>query len=266
MKLTIGQYMHGHSILHRLDPRLKIIFMFIFMILIFLLAKPIPLLGFGVFLMIIAILSKAPLKVLWKNIRAIWFIAIFAFLVNVFSLQSGIVLWQFQQIRITTGGLWFGGQLVLRLIYLVLTSTLLLTLTTTPIKIADGLERLFKPLECIKFPAHELAMMMSIALRFIPTLAEETEKIMKAQTARGADYDTGGLIKRAKGMVTMLIPLFVSAFKRADDLALAMEARCYHGGDGRTKLNPLRYAILDAIVALCFVLVIGFLCFSQWMI
>ena len=157
-------------------------------------------------------------------------------------------MWRLGSLTLSTGGLWNGFKLALRLFYLVVTSSLFLTLTTTPIKIADGLEKLLKPLERLRFPAHELAMMMSIALRFVPTLVEETDKIMKAQSSRGANYDTGNIFQKAKGMVSMLVPLFVSSFKRADDLAIAMEARCYQGGTGRTKLHPL---ILKPVI-LCF--------------
>ncbi|HHX37230.1 MAG TPA: energy-coupling factor transporter transmembrane protein EcfT [Clostridiaceae bacterium] len=257
MQLTLGHYYHGKSPLHRLDPRVKIIVVILLMVVIFLLNHPLVIGAYGIFLILMIALAKVPFKAVLKSVRAVLFIAIFAFVVNVLTVDTGRLLWSWGPFRLATGGLWNGFKLALRLFYLVVTSSLLLTLTTTPIKIADGLERLLKPLEKLRFPSHELAMMMSIALRFVPTLVEETDKIMKAQSSRGANYDTGNIFQKAKGMVSMLVPLFVSSFKRADDLAIAMEARCYRGGEGRTKLHPLVLRRSDILLFLAALLLIG---------
>lgn len=266
MKLTLGNYYYGDSILHRLDPRIKLVAMMVFMVVIFLLNNPVVLAAYAVFLLITTALSGVPVGTVFKSIRSVIFIAVFAFVVNVLTVHEGSTLVQWGKLVLTTGGLWNGFKLALRLVYLIVTSSLLMTLTTTPIKIADGMERLFKPLEKIRFPAHEMAMMMSIALRFVPTLADETDKIMKAQSSRGADYDTGNIWQRAKGMVSMLVPLFVSSFKRADDLALAMEARCYKGGEGRTKLHPLVFARRDAIATVIGVLFAAGLLVAEYLL
>lgn len=252
MKISMGNYYHTDSWLHAADPRVKLIAMLLMMILIFWLNQPLTLILYAVFLMALTFTSSIPLKVVFKNLRAVRFILLFAFVINLLSFGAGQELLRLGPLTITTGSLWNAVKFALRLLYLLLTSALLMTLTNTPLQMADATESLLKPLEKIKVPAHEIAMMMSIALRFIPTLADEADKIMKAQSSRGADYDTGRLLAKVRGMVTMLVPLFVSAFKRADDLALAMEARCYHGGAGRTKLRPLRFKRSDLYVALLF--------------
>lgn len=234
----------------RSGSRVKLIAMLLLMILIFWLNQPLTLILYALFLMALTFTSSIPPKVVFKSLRAVRFVLLFAFVINLFSSGAGQVLLRLGPLAITTGSLWNAVKFALRLLYLLLTSALLMTLTNTPLQMADATEALLKPLEKIRVPAHEIAMMMSIALRFIPTLADEADKIMKAQSSRGADYDTGKLPAKIRGMVTMLVPLFVSAFKRADDLALAMEARCYHGGTGRTKLRPLRFKRTDLYVAL----------------
>lgn len=242
--ISIGQYFPGDSFVHRLDPRTKILFSLLFIVCIFL-SK-----GFLCFLMIAMFafmcmkVSKISMKFIIKGLKPIMFIVLFTFMLNLFLSSGDDVIVKFGVISITFSGIRNAVFMAIRLILLV-TCTQLLTLTTSPIQLTDGIERLLSPLKRIGFPAHELAMMMSIALRFIPTLIEETEKITKAQKARGADFETGGVIKRVKSMIPLLVPLFVGAFRRADELAMAMEARCYRGGSGRTKMRPLQYTNKD---------------------
>ncbi|NLL00115.1 MAG: energy-coupling factor transporter transmembrane protein EcfT [Clostridiales bacterium] len=243
--ITIGQYYPADSILHRLDPRLKLNGTLLFIISIFLFDTFYGYLAVTMFLASIIVMSKVPIKFILKGLKAVIVILLFTTTFNLF-LTQGDILFQVGFLKVTKQGLHSALFMGLRLTYLILGSSLM-TFTTTPNQLTDGLERLLWPLRHIKVPVHEIAMMMSIALRFIPILMEETDKIMKAQMARGADFDSGGIIKRAKGLVPLLVPLFVSAFRRANDLAMAMEARCYRGGEGRTKMKPLRYARRDMI-------------------
>ncbi len=252
MKLSLGNYFPGNSFLHRLDPRIKILSSVLLMIFLFMLTDAIPLITFGVMLILLTIRARIPLKLVIRSVKPVMFLALIALVINVFTID-GQELWSWRFLRITKEGLSLGIRMGIRLFYLVMSTQLCLTLTTTPLEIADGVESLLKPFARFGFPAHELAMMMSIALRFVPTLSEETEKIIKAQSSRGADYDTGGALARARGLISVLIPLFVSAFKRAEDLATAMEARCYRGGEGRTKLRVLKYQRRDFIAALAIV-------------
>lgn len=252
MKLSLGNYYAGDSFLHRLDPRVKIVSSIVLMVILFMLTDVLPLLLFGIVLLLVTFLAKIPPKLVIRSVKPIMMLAVIAFLINLFTIQ-GEELWSWGVIQISREGLSLGLRMAIRLFYLVMSTQLSLTLTTTPLEIADGIENLLKPLARFGFPAHELAMMMSIALRFVPTLSQETEKIIKAQSSRGADYDTGGAIARARGLVSVLIPLFVSAFKRAEELATAMEARCYRGGEGRTKLRVLRYQSRDGIAAIAVV-------------
>jgi Cobalt transport protein. len=241
--ITIGQYYPADSILHRLDPRLKLNGTLLFLITIFLFDTFYGYIAVTVFLVSIIKMSKVPLKYIMRGLKAIIVILLFTVIFNMF-LTQGDVLIRLGFLKITKQGLYSTVFMGIRLIYLILGSSLM-TFTTTPNQLTDGLEKLLSPLSRIKVPVHEIAMMMSIALRFIPILLEETDKIMKAQMARGADFETGGVIKRAKSLVPLLVPLFVSAFRRANDLAMAMEARCYHGGEGRTKMKPLHYSTRD---------------------
>ena len=236
--ITIGQYYPAESILHRLDPRVKFIGTLIYIVSLFFFNSWGYLLGTA-FLISIILLSKVPFLFMVRGLKAIVVLLIFTMALNIL-LTPGNVIWQWGVLRITWEGLALAGKMGIRLIYLIIGASVM-TLTTTPNKLTDALENLLGPLKKIHVPVHEIAMMMSIALRFIPILLEETDKIMKAQMARGADFETGGLIKKVKAMVPLLVPLFVSAFRRANDLALAMEARCYHGGEGRTQMKPLRY-------------------------
>lgn len=242
--ITIGQFFPGKSVVHRLDPRMKIVLTGIFIVLLFL-AKSIFALCVGIVYMLGAFLvSQIPLRLMIKSIKPIVPIIIFTAVLNLFFITTGDTLLHFWIITITTGGVKTSVFMVVRIICLII-GTSLLTYTTSPIALTDAIERLLSPLKKIKVPVHELSMMMTIALRFIPTLIEETDKIMSAQKARGADMETGSLIQRAKALVPILIPLFVSAFRRAEELAMAMECRCYHGGEGRTRLKQLHIAPRD---------------------
>jgi energy-coupling factor transport system permease protein len=242
--ISLGRYYPADSFLHRLDPRTKLVGVIVMMTLIFLAQKPVAMAFLAVLTGIVIGLSKVPVKQVFISLRPILFILVFAFILNMFT-GSGTEWLKLGPLTITDQGVWTAVRMAVRLTLLIMNTTLLLTLTTTPVMVLDAMEKALSPLRKIGFPAHEMAMMMSIALRFVPTLLEETEKIMKAQSSRGADYDTGGLISKARGLVSVLIPLFVSAFKRAEDLAVAMEARCYRGGDGRTRLRSLKYQKVD---------------------
>ncbi len=259
--ITLGQYYPGDSAVHRLDPRVKILLLIALITAIFLAGNLLAYVPVVLFLGLASAISRVPLKMMLKGLKPLRFILILTFLLNLFFLQGETPLLNLGFAVITKEALVTAVHYSLRLVLLVFASSLL-TLTTPPITLTDGLERLLSPLRVIHFPAHEMAMMMSIALRFIPTLLEEADKIMKAQTARGADFETGNLITRAKAMVPLLVPLFVSSFRRAGDLAMAMEARCYHGGEGRTRLRVLKcgqgdfiacggVALLIAAVVLC---------------
>ncbi len=241
--ITLGQYYPVDSLVHRLDPRIKIVLTIVTLVAVFLVGT---LAGYALilaFCLLVARLSNVPVRMLLKGIKPLRFILILTFFLNLFF-TSGTELVHVGFVIITREGLRQAIHFSLRLVFLVMTTSLM-TLTTSPIQLSDGMEMLFSPLKVIHFPAHELAMMMSIALRFIPTLMEETDKIMKAQKARGADFESGNLIQRAKSMIPLLVPLFVSAFRRAGDLALAMESRCYHGGEHRTRLRVLRITRMD---------------------
>ncbi len=242
--ITLGQYYPAKSIIHQLDPRVKLVTTMIFIISLFV-AKGIT--GYAVatlFLVMAVRMSRVPFKYITKGLKAVFMILMITVVFNLFLMDGEIELWRFGFLRITDKGVRTAGFMALRLIYLIIGSSIM-TLTTTPNDLTDGLERLLGPLKRIHVPVHEIAMMMSIALRFIPILLEETDKIMKAQMARGADFESGNLIRKARAMVPLLVPLFISAFRRANDLAMAMEARCYHGGDGRTKMKPLHYESRD---------------------
>ncbi len=257
--ITLGQYYPADSVVHRMDPRVKILLLIAVIVAIFLAGNLLAFVPVIAFLVIVTKLSKVPVKMMLKGLKPLRLILILTFVLNLFFLQGETVLLDLGFAQIKRESLILAVHYSLRLVLLVLFSSIL-TLTTPPITLTDGLERLLSPLRVIHFPAHEMAMMMSIALRFIPTLMEEADKIMKAQTARGADFESGNLIARAKAMVPLLVPLFVSAFRRAGDLAMAMEARCYHGGEGRTRLRVLKCEKRDyiacAVVALLIAVVV----------
>lgn len=241
--ITLGQYFPGNSLLHRFDPRSKILFTVLFIATIFLCKG---LVSYGITLLILLMMigiSKVQPRVFLKGMKPVVFIVVCTAILNLFY-TSGTVLWSWGILKITEEGIWKAGFMVLRILMLI-ACTLLLTYTTSPILLTDGLEKLLRPLKKLHFPVHELSMMMSIALRFIPTLIQETDKIISAQKARGADFDSGNLIQKAKALIPILIPLFISSFRRAEELAIAMECRCYHGDEGRTSLRQLRYAGRD---------------------
>ena len=259
--ITIGQYYPAKSVLHRLDPRVKLVSTLLYLISLFLF-KSIP--GYivaTVFLVAVIRLSKVPFSYIVKGLKPIVMLLMITVLFNLFLTRDGEVLFHAWIFTITEGGLRTAVYMAIRLIYLIIGSSLM-TFTTTPNELTDGIEKLLHPLNKIRVPVHEVAMMMSIALRFIPILLEETDKIMKAQIARGADLESGNIIQRAKNMIPILVPVFVSAFRRANDLAMAMEARCYRGGEGRTKMKPLKYQSRDHmayIVVVAYVVAVFFI-------
>lgn len=243
--ITLGQYFPGVTIIHRLDPRTKLILTVIYIAALFTAVSYISYAVMLVFLAVCIFLSEIKLRNLLKGLKPLIYIIILTAILNLFY-TKGRVLVEFWIFSITAEGIIMAVFMLMRIMMLVM-GTFLLTYTTSPLALTDGLELLMSPLKKIRFPVHELAMMMSIALRFIPTLIEETDKIMSAQKARGADFETGRLTERARALLPLLVPLFVSAFRRADDLAVAMECRCYHGGEGRTRMKQLHFMIRDAV-------------------
>ncbi len=244
--ITLGQYFPIDSVLHRLDPRFKIINTMLFIIMLFSGNHYLTLVIGAVFVVMAQMLSKVPLKMSWKSLKPLLPVLVFTAVLNLVFIDTGNTLWEWRFLKITEGGINTSIFMICRIILLIVGSSLL-TYTTSPILLTDAMESLMSPLKKINFPVHEMAMMMSIALRFIPTLLEETDKIMSAQKARGAMLDNGKLMERVKAMVPILVPLFVSAFRRAEELATAMECRCYRGGEGRTRLRQLKAAKRDYI-------------------
>ena len=242
--ITLGQYFPGNSVIHRLDPRAKLIVLVIYIVALFMAVSWVSYALMVVFLLACIRISTIPAKSFIRGMKPLMMILIFTGVLNLFFTTDGEVLVDFWIITITSGGLQRAVFMVIRILLLIC-GTFLLTYTTSPISLTDGLEALMNPLKKIKVPVHELSMMMCIALRFIPTLIEETDKIMSAQKARGADFESGTLMEKAKALIPILVPLFISAFRRADELATAMECRCYQGGEGRTKMKLLRYTLWD---------------------
>ena len=238
--ITLGQYFPGQSVIHRLDPRTKLVMLVVYIVALFLAGSWVSYGLMFLFLATVIWMSTIPLKSILRGMKPLVMILIFTGVLNLFFTQEGEVIFRFWILTMTTGGLSRAVMMMSRILMLI-TGTFLLTYTTSPIALTDGLESLMKPLKKVGVPVHELSMMMCIALRFIPTLIEETDKIMCAQKARGADFETGSLMERAKALIPILVPLFISAFRRADELATAMECRCYQGGEGRTKMKLLRY-------------------------
>ena len=249
--ITLGQYYPEDSVLHRLDPRTKLFGTMIYIVSLFICNSWAAYAAAVIALAAVIILSRVPLGFMFRGLKAILILLFISVFFNLFF-TAGEVIFQIWFIKITREGLQTAIWMAIRLVCLVIGASVM-TLTTTPNSLTDGLEKSLGFLKAIKVPVHEIAMMMSIALRFIPILVEETDKIMKAQMARGADFEEGGLIAKAKAMIPLLIPLFISAFRRATDLATAMEARCYHGGEGRTKMKPLKYAARDYIAYICII-------------
>ena len=263
--ITMGQYYPTDSAVHRLDPRTKILLTVFFIVGVFMIHS---LWGYALalaFVYFMARMSHVPFKMLMKGLKPLRVILILTFLLNLFFSGEGTPLVHWGFLLITQEGLSRAVHSCLRLIFLVI-GTSLLTLTTSPVALSDGLELLLTPLKKLHFPAHELAMMMTIALRFIPTLLDETDKIMKAQMARGADFESGNLFARAKAMVPLLVPLFVSAFRRAGDLAMAMESRCYRGGEGRTRLRVLKFTKSDLYACLIMAAFVGLIVLEGYLV
>lgn len=254
--ITLGQYYPGDSFIHRLDPRLKIIALLVFIVALFITSEFYGFIFTAVYLAAVIIVSKVPIGFILRGMKPVLLILICTFIINIFVIKGGDVIFKLGFLSIEQNGIKMAVFLVTRLILLIIGSSML-TFTTKPMMLTDGLESLMGPLKKIGVPSHELAMMMSIALRFIPTLLEETDKIMKAQLARGADFETGSIVKRAKGLIPILIPLFISAFRRADELAMAMEARCYRGGENRTRMNALKFGIRDLAAGIITVLMVA---------
>lgn len=261
--ITLGQYYPEQSVIHRLDARTKILGTLLYIIEIFLVNS---FAGFGLVILALGVLigiSKVPVRFIFKGLKAVVFIILLTFLLNLFMFD-GTVLWHWKFLTITYEGLYRSCFMALRLILLII-GTSMLTLTTKPMELTDGLEKLLKPFNRFGLPSHEIALMMSIALRFIPTLLEETDKIMKAQQARGADFESGNLIQRVKNMIPILIPLFVGSFRIAQDLALAMEARCYHGGVGCTRMKEIVFSRRDGVAGVLLAVFLGIVIASRWM-
>ena len=262
--ITLGQYFPGNSWVHRLDPRIKIIATLLFLIELFIVDNFI---GFGiaaVCLGVVIAVSGVPVGYILRGLKPILMILIFTFALNIFMV-NGRVLWQWKFLHITAEGLELAVFMAIRLILLLMGSSML-TLCTRPLALTDGIERLLSPFKKIGLPAHDIAMMMTIALRFIPTLLEEADKIMKAQQARGADFESGNIIRRAKSLIPILVPLFVSAFRIAQDLALAMEARCYRGGENRTRMNGMKFAKRDYAAIVMMVAFLAVIIAESWLL
>ncbi len=262
--ITIGQYVKGDSILHRLDPRTKIFGMLAIMVALFFVNNWIGLVYAAVVVSAVLFASQVPLKFYIRGVKPLRWILLFTAAIQIF-LTPGEIIWQWGILHITAEGVRLAIFMCVRLVLLVMTTSVL-TLTTTPIVLTDAVENLLSPFKRIGVPAHELAMMMTIALRFIPLLADETEKIMAAQKARGAAFDEGGLMDRARALLPILVPLFLSAINRASELAMAMEARCYHGGEGRTRLHELHYENRDRVAGILVALILALAVASRWVI
>lgn len=254
--ITLGQYFPGNSVLHRADPRTKILLVFAIIVAIFVCDRPLPFVLLAVFIVGLVYIARLKLRMVLRGLKPLLFIIVFTAVLNLFMTAGGRVLWQFGAVSITSAGISRAALIVVRMLLLIAGASLL-TYTTSPIQLTDGLERLLSPLKKLRVPVHELAMIMSLALRFIPTLVEETDKIMSAQKARGADFESGNLLHRAKALIPILVPLFVSSFRRADELATAMECRLYRGDIGRTHLRQLKFGRADAVCAVAAVLFLG---------
>lgn len=254
--VMIGQYVPVRSFVHRLDPRMKVICLFLWIVFIFVAQSFLSYLPLFLFLISVILVARIPVSLFWRGFKPIWLILVITFVFHIWFHREGQVLWQWGMLVVYDEGLVQAIRITGRIALLIIGASML-TFTTKPLDLTDGLEKLFGPLKKIRVPVHELALMTAIALRFIPTLLGELEKIMKAQIARGASYTTGSFVQRFKHLFTLFIPLFISAFQRADDLALAMEARAYRGGEGRTKLRQLTFLVADYVAFLVTVIVCG---------
>lgn len=263
--VTFGQYYPTESVIHRLDPRAKMIFTILYIVGIFFIVSFTAYVATFIFLFSVCLISKVPLKTLLKSVKGMLFILIFTSLINLLFYDEGTVLWSWWKLKITSGGITFSIKMFLRLSLLIM-GTSLLTFTTKPMELSDGIESLLKPLKYLKVPVHDIALIMSIALRLIPNLLEETDKITMAQKARGADFDSGGLIKKVKAMIPVLIPLFVGAFRKADELADALDSRCYKASTKRTKLKQLKFSYLDLIGAIVILAVVTLILLDKYLV
>ena len=263
--ITLGQYFPGNSLLHKLDPRMKLILSLLFIVTVFCANNLIGIVILTLAAFAFVPLGQIPMKTVTRSLKAIRWIILFTSVLNLFWVKTGVELVNFYFIHIYSGGIVYAITMALRVTALLVGSTLLLSYTTSPIALTDGLEQMLAPLKKIHLPVHEFAMMMTIALRFIPTLIEETDKIISAQKARGADFETGSIFARAKALIPIFIPLFVSAIRRADELATAMECRCYHGGDGRTRMTSLRYSARDFVALTLFLIFMAGIIASRWL-
>jgi len=252
--ITLGQFFPGNSLLHRIDPRIKIILTVLYIISVFLASSISGFIFVVIFTLSLVFISKIPAKIIIKGLKPLILIIVFTAIINIFWTRGDTLLVDFYFINIYLEGIMYAVLMIVRITALLAGTGVILTYTTSPIALTDGIERLLAPLKKIHVPVHEFAMMMTIALRFIPTLIEETDKIMSAQKARGADFSSGTLIQRAKALIPILIPLFISAFRRADELAVAMECRCYRGGDNRTRMTVLHLKPRDIITLIVFIL------------
>ena len=251
--ITIGQYYPADSPIHKIDARVKIVITLLYILSLFIIES---FMGYAFVIASLAVIikmSKVPFKFMVKGLKSLIFIIVFTAIINLFVTKGETPLFTVWRFTVTLEGVYFAIKMCLRIVLLIIGSSIL-TLTTTPIKLTDGIESLLKPLSKVGVPAHDIAMMMTIALRFIPTLLDETDKIIKAQQARGADFDTGNLVNKAKALVPILVPLFISAFRRADELAMAMEARCYAGGGQRTRMNVMKITSIDYVASVVFVI------------
>lgn len=253
MNIIIGRYIPGKSLIHQMDPRAKLLLIFFYVFIVFLANTFLTYALLGIYTFTVVLLTKVHIRYIISGLKPILWVIIFTFFLHIFLTKEGSLLFEAGFLEVYEGGLKQGVFISLRLLYLIIMTTIL-TLTSTPIEITDGMESLLSPFKKLGLPTHELALMMSISLRFIPTLMQETEKIMKAQAARGVEFTSGPIKDRMKAVVPLLIPLFISAFKRAEELAIAMEARGYRGGEGRTKLRKLEWRLLDTLMLLLLLL------------
>lgn len=262
-EMTLGQFFPGHSILHRLDPRVKILLAIAYIVAIFLCHYVLTYAMILLFTLLLIAVSGIPFRTVLRSVRPVVIVLLFTSIINIFMTSGEHLLFSWKFLHVYEEGLWRALFMSVRVILLVISASLLLTYTTSPIDLTDALESLLTPLKWLRVPVHEFAMMMSIALRFIPTLIEETERIINAQKSRGSDFSTGGLIKRARALVPIIVPLFISAFQRALDLATAMECRCYRGGKGRTRLKVYRLHICDFVMPLAVAALIVAICLGN---
>jgi energy-coupling factor transport system permease protein len=261
--ITIGQYIPGESFVHKMDPRVKILLSFAYIIGLFLVTNFTGYIFIVAFIAIVIFSAKLPFRYIYKGLKPILILILITAILNIFMLDGKTKIFAWKFITIYKEGLITAALMVLRLIFLIV-GTSIITLTTSPIELTDGIEKLLNPFRRFGMPAHELAMMMTIALRFIPTLIDETDKIMKAQKARGADFESGNIVKKAKSLIPLLVPLFISSFRRADELAMAMEARCYRGGEGRTRMKVLKLTYRDSIGTVATLIFISICVWSRY--